>query len=374
VPNLLGIVCRLIGDLVLVGTVGLHTTGRRFTALSQGASVRNIKRYRMPTIELPRWADEVRPTQMKAVQDVLAQYSAGNSIAVLDAPTGAGKTLIGDLVRQTLGVRSLYICSSISLQEQFARDFPASVILKGRSNYATADSPSRFPDLNAGDCQKERTDLPACFDCDPDIIDMDTQHCKWCHPVTSCPYEKAKAKAIRSNLVCTNTSYFLHEANYVGNLTLARDLIIVDEADLLEENLLSFVEVHISKRRSTELQIEAPTKKTVESAWIEWSLEAEQQLKRVRASGRFNGESVAAIRQRRSLDNLIGDVKRLNAPDTGLSSGGWVYTGYDKGDISFKPISVDTLAHQYLWRHSPKWLLMSATTISFDVMMASLGL
>lgn len=328
----------------------------------------------LPKVELPKWAAEVRPTQMKAVQDVMAQYAAGNSIAVLDAPTGAGKTLIGDLVRQTLGVRSLYLCSSISLQEQFAKDFPHAAILKGRSNYATADAPSQFPELNAGDCQKERADLPACFDCDPDLIDMEVPHCKWCHPVTSCPYESAKAKAIRSDLVCTNTSYFLHEANYVGNLTLARQLIIVDEADLLEDNLLSFVEVSISKRRSIELQIEAPLKKTVESAWVEWALMAEAQLKEIRKGGRFAGESVAAIRQRRSLDNLIGNVHRLNHPDTGLTAGGWVYTGYDKGDISFKPVSVDQVARQYLWNHSPKWLLMSATTISFDVMMQSLGM
>lgn len=325
-------------------------------------------------IELPSWATEIRPHQMKALQDVLTAYAAGNTIAVLDAPTGAGKTLIGELVRQSLNVRSLYICSSISLQEQFARDFPHAKILKGRSNYATADSPSKFPDLNAGDCQKERADLPACFDCDPEYIDFEVPHCQWCHPVKACPYEKAKAEAIRSDLVCTNTAYFLHEANYVGNLTLARQLIIVDEADLLEDNLLSFVEVHVSKRRSIELQIQAPEKKTVESAWIEWALYAEQRLKDVRSSGRFDGESVAAIRQRRSLDNLIGNVKRLNSPDTGLSSGGWVYTGYDKGDISFKPVSVDAVAHQYLWKHSPRWLLMSATTISFDVMMASLGL
>ena len=311
---------------------------------------------------------------MKALQDILEQYSNGVTIAVLDAPTGAGKTLIGDLVRQSLNVRSLYVCSSISLQEQFARDFPAAAVLKGRSNYATADSPSKFPELNAGDCNKTRSDLPACFDCDPEYIELESPHCSWCHPVKSCPYEQAKATAIRSDLVCTNTAYFLHEANYVGNLTLARKLIIVDEADLLEDNLLSFVEVHISKRRAEELGVSAPEKKTVESAWIEWALYAEQQLRTVRSSGRYDGPTVSDIRNRKSLDGLIGDIQRLNHPTGGLSAGGWVYTGYDKGDISFKPIEVSGIAHSYLWKHSQYWLLMSATTISFEVMMQSLGL
>lgn len=325
-------------------------------------------------IELPSWATEVRPHQMKALQEVLSVYSSGHSIAVLDAPTGAGKTLIGELVRQSLNARAVYICSSISLQEQFAHDFPHTAVLKGRSNYATADSPSRFPELNAGDCNKSRSDLPACFDCDPEYVNYDLPHCQWCHPVKDCPYEQAKAAAIRSNLVCTNTAYFLHEANYVGNLPLARQLIIVDEADLLEDNLLSFVEVHISKRKAEELGITAPVKKTVEAAWIEWALYAEQHLKDVRASGRYDGNTISAIRDRRNLDNLIGNVRRLNDIEHGLNAGGWVYTGYDKGDIAFKPVQVDHLAHQYLWKHSPKWLLMSATTISFDVMMRSLGL
>jgi Rad3-related DNA helicase len=325
-------------------------------------------------IELPGWADEIRPHQLDALQAVLAQFKAGHNIVVMDAPTGAGKTLIGDLVRQSLGIRTVYLCSSISLQEQFIKDFPHAALVKGRSNYATADSPSRFPELTASDCDKARSDLPSCYACDPDVIEVDAMHCRWCHPVTQCPYEAAKATAIRSDLVCTNTAYFLYEANYVGSIPLARQLIIVDEADLLEDVLLSFVEVSITKRRATELGIEAPEKKTVESAWVEWALYAEDHLKDVRSDGRFLGESVAALRQRKSLDNLIGQIHRLNNPTTGLSSGGWVYTGYDKGDISFKPIEVSHVANNYLWKHSPRWLLMSATTISFPVMMQSLGL
>ncbi len=325
-------------------------------------------------IELPSWADEIRPYQLDALQQILAQYKSGHNVAVLDAPTGAGKTLIGELVRQSIGVRTVYLCSSISLQEQFIKDFPHAALVKGRANYATADSPSRFPDLTAADCDKSKDDLPACYECDPNIIEPETMHCRWCHPVTQCPYESAKATAMRSDLVCTNTAYFLYEANYVGSIPLARQLVIVDEADLLEDVLLSFVEVSITKRRAKELDIEAPEKKTVESAWVEWALYAEQHLKEVRTSGRFAGTTVAAIRQQKSLTNLIRSVERLNHPVTGIHAGGWVYTGYDKGDISFKPISVDHVALDYLWKHSPRWLLMSATTISFPVMMESLGL
>ncbi len=320
-------------------------------------------------MKLPSWATTVRPNQVSAIQQVLEAYQTGSRLVMLDAPTGSGKTLIGELIRQQLNTRALYLCSSLQLQEQFSRDFPEASILKGRTNYPTADSPSRFPDLNAGDCVKERDDLPACFDCDPDYLVSDGMHCKWCHPVKACPYEVAKAEAIRSPLVCTNTAYFLHEANYVGNLPLQRGLIIVDEADTLEDVLMSFVEVHVSARKAAEYGIQPPTKKTVQSSWEEWAISAEKTL----ASHRISGTSITAIRNRKSLDRLRANVKRLNDPDTGIQAGGWVYTGYDKGDISFKPIEVSHLAEDYLWRHAPKWLLMSATTISFDVMADTLG-
>lgn len=319
-------------------------------------------------VTLPPWADAIRPHQQKALAGVLQQFHEGNQVVMLDAPTGSGKTLIGELVRQSLDARALYLCSSIALQTQFHRDFPNSVLLKGRTNYPTADDPSQFPKLNAGDCVKRRESLPACFLCTEET--PDAMHCRWCHPVQSCPYEIAKAAAIRSPLVCTNTFYFLHEANYVGNLPLNRQLIIVDEADTLEDVMMSFVEVSVTARKAGEYGISPPDKKTVESSWIEWALEAEAKLRAFRISG----EGIDAIRARQSLSRLLGNIKRLNEPSSGLSSGGWVYTGYDRGDIAFKPVTIDALTFDNLFRHSPRWLLMSATTISFDVFAQTLGI
>jgi hypothetical protein len=319
-------------------------------------------------ITLPPWAPTIRPHQQQALAGILQSFANGTHIVMLDAPTGSGKTLIGELIRQSLDARALYLCSSISLQTQFHRDFPDSVLIKGRSNYPTYDNPSQFPNLNAGDCTKRRESLPACFLCTNES--PDAMHCRWCHPVSLCGYEKAKFEAIRSPLVCTNTAYFLHEANYVGNLPLNRQLIIVDEADTLEDVIMSFVEVSITARKAKEYGIEPPDKKTVESSWVVWALEAEAKLR----AHHIPGDDIAAIRSRQSHSRLVGNIKRLNDPERGLSSGGWVYTGYDRGDIAFKPVTIDALTFDYLFRHSPRWLLMSATTISFDVFAETLGI
>jgi Rad3-related DNA helicase len=308
-----------------------------------------------------------------AIQNTVEAFNNGTHIVMLDAPTGSGKTLIGEMVRQTLGCRALYLCSSIQLQDQFCHDFPDAALLKGRANYPTADRPEDR-NLNAGDCVKERLsikDFPACYGCDPCYLPMrdPEPHCRWCHPVLACPYEQAKFSAMQSDLVCTNTAYFLHEANYVGTLPLGRKLIIIDEADTLEDVLMGFVEVSITHRRAKEFGIEPPDKKTVESSWVEWAAKARQHL----ASVHVDGDSIQLIRKRNYLNRLRADIARLCDGDTGLSSGGWVYTGYAEGHIQFKPVTIAHVAGDFLWRHCDRFLLMSATTISFEAMAQHLG-
>jgi hypothetical protein len=151
---------------------------------------------------------------------------------------------------------------------------------------------------------------------------------------------------------------------------MGRKLVIIDEADTLEDVLMSFVEVSLTQRKADEYGIKPPAKKTVESAWVQWALDAEDNL----SKHRIAGDSIRAIRARNALSRLRGNIKRLNNPTTGIAAGGWVYTGYDHGHISFKPIDINHLARDFIWRHSPRFLLMSATTISFDVMAATLGI
>lgn len=320
---------------------------------------------------VPTWVESLREQQVYAIQNILEQFHAGSNIVMLDAPTGSGKTLIGEMVRRNLGCRGLYLCTSISLQQQFCKDFPEAALLKGRSNYATADDPGKFPNLHAGDCVKERTGFfPACYACNPtDTPPSNNLHCRWCHPVTACPYEEAKFDAIRSDLVCTNTSYFLHEANYVGSLPRARKLIVIDEADTLEDALMGFVGVTITPQRAKELNIGPPAKKTVESSWVEWAKSSLETVSGIRVTG----NTVRDIRRRNYVAGLKANLTRLCDADSGIQSGGWVYTGYAEGNIQFKPVQVSDIARDFLWRHCSRFLLMSATTISFDAMAENLG-
>ena len=292
---------------------------------------------------------------------------------MLDAPTGSGKTLIAELVRQGLNARAVYCCTTLHLQEQFHGDFQRSAVLKGRSNYVI---PGARPGVTASDCDKSKTVLPGCGECSKEDEGEHKLHCRWCHPITSCPYEQAKVKAKDSDLAVTNTSYYLHESNYIGLLKVNRQLTIIDEADTLEDQIMAFVGFSISEGRAKEYDLEPPPKKTVESSWVEWAADAQRSLERHRVvhHRRFKDTSVESIRYRKRFESTLDGLRRLNDDDRGLSSGNWVYTGYDRSNITFRPIRIDNYAYDILWRHCPRWLLMSATTISFQEVADCLGI
>ena len=60
----------------------------------------------------------MRPRQIPAVDVIVEAFEAGKRIVVLEAPTGAGKTVIAEAVRRRLKVPALYVCTDKLLQDQ----------------------------------------------------------------------------------------------------------------------------------------------------------------------------------------------------------------------------------------------------------------
>ena len=310
--------------------------------------------------DLPDWWEKLRDHQRVAIREILTAYDEGAECVVLDAPTGSGKTIIGECVRRLLpGARqTTYICSSKALQAQFLRDYPYAKVLQGRSNYATELYPERFggrnpsESLSAADCTKTPGDPESCL---------------WCSHTSNCGYERAKSEALRSELAVLNTSYFLSECNGPGRFSRG-GLVIADEADVLESELMSHVEVRISERRLKSYGLGTPRFVTKEESWREWAEEAYEKV-RANPPRLVPGDSIQAIRQRKRHEILVGKLRGLRE---GLEAGNWVYVG-DRLQAAFKPITVDQLGAQKLWQHGDKWLLMSATVISADELLESLG-
>ena len=336
-------------------------------ATADEARLRIVNRSVNPLLDdLPEWVKSFRPHQIDAIHRIREAFDSVD-VVVLAAPTGSGKTLIGETIGRMVSPGSrLYVCSSKMLQDQFVRDFPYASLLKGRANYPTQKQPQHFhPEDFMGHV--------SCEDCTWSL----TKSCKLCSSKFKCPYEVAKKTALASKLSVLNTSYLLTEANRIGRFS-GREFTIIDEADTLEATLMGHVSVEIGERRLGQLGWGTPARVTVEDSWDEWLGTAIADLRNrvTRFPSVFS--NLRDARQARYITRLLD---QLVAVRDGIPSGNWVYTGRggkddpsDRGrGVSFRPARVDHLGQGYLWRHSRKWLLMSATIISSQELMESLG-
>lgn len=300
---------------------------------------------------LPEWMTEIRPHQWDAVQQVVSAFDNGVFNVWLDAPTGAGKSGIGELVRRLLQTKALYTCSGKTLQDQFASDYPYSKVLKGKGNYPTELMPEPY----------------TCGDCTP-------PNCSWCNEMSSCPYQKAKQQAKQSPIAILNTSYLLAEANYVGEVVKNPGLVILDECDVLERELMGFVEFSVGDRMLRDLKLTAPKKgshKTTVQDWMTQDLRDAINVA-VRPDNKlFNtGDQLEVMRKKQRL-MMLSQKAMMVAGQIHLDE--WIRDN-DAGPLVMKPVKVSAYGEQYLWRHSKRWLSMSATIISPDELCDSLGL
>ncbi len=315
-------------------------------------------------MNLPEKFEELRPHQVTATEEIVEHFRNGKRVVILDAPTGSGKTLIGEMVRQQLRVRqALYVCTTKSLQQQFLNDFTYAQLLKGRNNYPTLNRPEDWPEVSAADCNRSK-------------VDEGVWLCDECYDTDQCPYRVAREEADLSSLAVLNTAYFLTITNYAGMFT-DRDLVIVDEADELESELMRSIEVLISRGKRNWLQIDLPRTVNDPNVWQEWLTSVWATLKR--KAGTIGRRTRGDRRKRRSLLELADKIEaiRPNLDDN------WVVDHEDarrrRGEVErqhvrFRPVRVDTQAREWLWDHADRWLLMSATIISPAQMAKDLGL
>lgn len=302
-------------------------------------------------------------------------YNDGVDVVLLQGPTGTGKSLVGELVRRMWKPRdqgnyryAAYTCTTKTLQDQLQESFEYAKVLKGRANYLTEKG--RL-DIHGQPKQFGYSDI-TCADC----THTAESSCGWCSERGVCPYQVAKGDAIQAELAILNTAYLITDLNLsMGSSFMDRSLYILDECDLLEGELLNQVEVEISGRRMETIGLDYPAKKTVEESWLPW---VEYAIPVVKGYYRdLPGGSGASVKERREKEGIRNLLGKLSVLREELPNGGWVYDGYDMGSVIFRPVQVDRWGEQYLWGHGGgnggKFLLMSATIISAEEMMQTLG-
>lgn len=315
---------------------------------------------------LPLWLHTIPAHQQQAIASIEDAYARGAQAVVLSAPTGTGKTVIAELTRRRLGSQAVYAATTKTLQAQVLADFDYARVLQGRDNYPTELAPERFDD---------DTWRLSCADC---TWTSAKPSCQWCSSKAACPYEVAKADALDADLAVLNTAYFLTEANGPGKVS-GRDLVILDEADTLESALMSHAEVRISRSWAQRLNLEPPsivthTAKKAVSTWRAWAEDAYAQVSDARTRYSDHDEDPGDVRARKHLDGLKAKLRMLIDGLADDDDPAWVYVDDRDGNIVFRPVTVSQLGPSLLWRHGERFLLMSASVISAQEMMDSLGM
>jgi len=226
---------------------------------------------------LPDRYTELRDHQWEALRQILGAWCAGKKYVFVDAPTGAGKSIIAAITflewaGYSLGKvlqKGLLVVTSRDLQDQMNEDFgdePWFAMIKGRLNYPTANFEKLFlrgREMESQGDFVEPTDWDRHVDCS-DCEFQGKKHCRYCDPpgVTGpseggkspclgrCPYRQALKKVVARPLGLLNTAYLLRSCNSMawGNFE-DRSVLIVDEADTLESVMMGYVTVEVSEKK-----------------------------------------------------------------------------------------------------------------------------
>jgi ATP-dependent DNA helicase DinG len=184
-----------------------------------------------------------RDGQREIIEAICNSYLEDpNTTLVVDAPTGAGKSLIAMWsahVLKELGNRGYLITSDLSLQDQYESDFYRLGLrwpsVRGVDNYECSVNGLPF---SLGDCKLkgmgyEQAEKLSCY--------------------SSCDYLQNRKRSIEQPIALLNYSFWLIQRNYVEDRMLqdnrevpfkSRDFVFFDEAHKIDE----IVQGHFSPR------------------------------------------------------------------------------------------------------------------------------
>jgi len=309
-----------------------------------------------------------RRYQKETIYNIL---KAETKIVAVNAPTGAGKSLVAAVLSHIYG-NAIYLTQSKVLQDQLVRDFPEFEVLKGRSNYPCALN----PELTRVDCPHIKP--------------------KNCSAYAECPYGVQKMCVIMHPLRILNYAYYISEANYIGAFS-DKNIIIADEADTLEKDLSDFIGVSVSERLLDKFNLLHNIKRIGDvledsGAWLpllqllQTKLTIHVRTMNENIERALTGSGIGAygnstvllsmVKERNSLENLLSKLS-IMLSNWDLS---WIVSERANRNVNaskswdFSPLWLSPeLSNKYFFSHAKKFVLMSATFPPIKVLAKTLG-
>ncbi len=208
----------------------------------------------------------------------------------------------------------------------------------------------------------------------------------WNTCMMRCPYRTAKQDFLESSCSVTNFPYFLAESNY-GKKIKPRNVLVVDEAHNISQELGKFIEITVTQKFSKEfLGLDMPNLKSQKQA-LDWIRDVYHP--KLRSKFKFMESTLEKFDIKNRIDSFAKLAKQFELVDKHMckinrflqvyEQDNWVYNEIPEIDrksrkLEFKPIDVSPFAEEMLFRFGKKVVMMSATILDKDAFCQTLGI
>jgi len=325
-----------------------------------------------------------RDGQEDCLKFILDSFNSNKKFVILEAPTGAGKSVIG-LTLANYYNSVFYVTIQKILQSQIIKDFSSNldiVDFKGRTNYPCTYYDKYGADkvakklMSEKEFEKSQVDRPTCGDgyCKR----RGDSYCNTCVPTklsegfedATCPYYAQMWKTMHSHVALMNFSSYLCQA---GTWKFPqRDLLILDEGHQIESQVLDHVELSYSESAFKSLNYKLPELKTPEDYWLNM-LENNllESVGKLYVAAKLKGDSKEQDVYASLMQKMDIFYNAMNNGDEWVSE--FINDKHGKR-VRLRPVYICDYARNMLFRHASKVLIMSATILDVDVFRDSLGL
>jgi len=302
---------------------------------------------------------------LKAMNDA---FNSGYKAILLDAPTGAGKSILNATFCKLW--KSFYTTPQLSLIDQIVKDKFLKgnfVEIKGRQNYICYYDPVATCDV--GLCQRNPD-----FECDREKV---------------CPYFIQKIKALKANSALMSFAYFILEGQTKTEYSFGiRDLLVLDESHSLDQHIISHIDLTISPYT---MSVESYMKvKELLSKDLMTLDEAKALVSTVHTAVSDHKDKVVQL-------NLLGEeltieqAKESNKLSTWMVNAerfldtcevtewvwqtGWTtYRGTTYKTLTLQPLYARFFTNDLIWSRANKFIISSATILNPNDFVYQIGL
>lgn len=304
----------------------------------------------------------VRPEQESAINFIInSLVNDKKRFVICNYATGTGKSAIAVTVSKYFADKvpnelcdpgGYFLTTQKILQEQYIKDFGGSKGTMVSIKSATGYKCKRNPGFSCGDTRR----LLKCG-----TAPTQTSACKM-----DCVYMNARDKFIRSTLGITNYSYFLSLTKYTDEIENPKQLLILDEAHNLQEEISGFVDIQVTQDLCLKMGFQLPRLTDKETAF-KWLCRKFQPAMSAYVKELENemAENEAIASDFTFMDKLLC---KLNRSIELYTDDNWIMNFIDSDDsakmrIEFKPIDISQYTEDSLFNLGKAIILMSATIL-----------